>query len=66
MNTFENSNGSTYFVVAGNDKRALLREVSLGRYVIARNLNWIEKCWGGGSYFSSEEFEVAVKEFLSK
>ena len=61
---FKNDNGSDYFIVAGNDERALLREMSRGGYVIAWGLDWIHMSWGGGSYFSADEFELAVETFL--
>lgn len=61
---FKNSNGTDYFIVAGNDDRALLRGIDRGGYVIARGLDRINMCWGGGSYFSADEFELAVETFL--
>ncbi len=63
---FENDNGFDYFIVANNDNRALLREMEKGGYVIARGLNWTHMRWSGGSYFSTDEFEVAVKAFLGE
>ncbi len=63
---FENDNGKRYFVVAGDDQEALLRDMDRGGYVIARGLDWTNMCWRGGSYFSSDEFEVAVKAFLEE
>ena len=38
---FKNSNGSDYFVIAGNANRALLRGIDHGGYVIARGLDWV-------------------------
>jgi len=61
---FQNSNGRDYFIVAGTDKRALLRDMDSGYYVIATNLDWVHMCWGGGEYFSPDEFGKAVKVFL--
>ncbi len=61
---FQNSNGTDYFIVAGNDDRALLRGIDRGGYVIATNLDWTYMCWGGGSYFGADEFGKAVKVFL--
>ena len=61
---FQNSNGTDYFIVAGNDDRALLRGIDRGGYVIATNLDWTYMCWGSGEYFASNEFEIAVKAFL--
>jgi hypothetical protein len=61
---FENDNGRDYFIVAGNDDRALLRDIDRGSYVIATNLDWTYMCWGGGEYFSPDEFGKAVKVFL--
>ena len=61
---FENDNGRRYFIIAGDDRKALLRDMSSGSYVIARGLDWRNKCWQGGSYFSKDEFEVAVKVFI--
>ena len=63
---FENDNGSSYFIVAGNDKKALLRDLRSGSFVIAWNLDWIQMCWGNGSYFAADDFEEAVKAFLRK
>lgn len=60
---FQNSNGTDYFIVAGNDDRALLRGIDYGGYVIAHHLDWIHMCWGHGAYFSADEFEEAVKAF---
>lgn len=60
---FQNENGSEYCIVAGDDDRALLREMNRGGYVIARDLDWINKVWGGGSYF--DEFAEAVEAFLN-
>jgi len=34
-NVFQNSNGIDYFIVAGTDKRALLRDMDSGYYVIS-------------------------------
>lgn len=61
---FQNNNGIDYFIVAGNDDRALLRGIDCGSYVIATNLDWTYMCWGGGEYFSPDEFGKAVKVFL--
>ena len=61
---FENHNGRDYCIVAGTDKRALLRDMDSGYYVIATNLDWRYRCWGGGEYFSPAEFGKAVKVFL--
>ncbi len=61
---FKNYNGSDYFIIAGNSEMALLREMNLGGYVIAWNLDWVNMCWGGGRYFAANEFEAAVKAFL--
>ena len=63
---FQNSNGTDYFIVAGNDDRALLRGIDYGGYVIARGLDWAHMCWTGGSYYSVDEFELAVRAFLAK
>ena len=63
---FQNSNGIDYCIVAGTDKRALLRDMNSGYYVIATNLDWRYRCWGGGSYYSVDEFELAVRAFLAK
>jgi hypothetical protein len=63
---FKNGNGSDYIIVAGNDDRALLREIDHGGYVIARDLDWVHMCWTGGSYYSADEFELAVETFLEK
>lgn len=63
---FENANGYSYFVVAGDEKCALLRNMVNGGYVIARGLRWGDNCWEGGSYFLDDEFELAVKTFLEK
>ena len=63
---FQNSNGTDYFIVAGNDDRALLRGIDYGGYVIARGLDWVHMCWTGGSYYSVDEFELAVRAFLAK
>ena len=61
---FQNSNGRDYFIVAGDDKKALLRDVNHGGYVVAWNIDWVHMCWNGGSYFGADEFEAAVKAFL--
>lgn len=61
---FKNDNGSDYFIVAGNDERALLRGIDYGGYVIAWGLDRINMCWGGGSYFGADEFELAATAFL--
>ena len=61
---FKNGNGFDYFIIAGTDERAFMREMSRGGYVIATNLDWTYTCWGGGEYFASNEFEIAVKAFL--
>lgn len=61
---FKNGNGFDYFVIAGTDERAFMREMSRGGYVIAWGLDWAHMCWGGGEYFASNEFEIAVKAFL--
>ena len=61
---FQNDNGSDYFIITGDDDRALLRDMDTGNYVIARGLDWTHMCWGGGSYFSADEFDVAAKVFL--
>jgi len=63
---FQNSNGTDYFIVAGNDDRALLRGIDRGSYVIAWGLDWAHMCWGGGSYFGADEFELAVRAFLAR
>ena len=63
---FKNENGNDYCVIAGTDKRALLRDMNSGYYVIATNLDWRYRCWGGGEYFSPDEFELAVRAFLAK
>lgn len=63
---FQNANGTDYFVVAGTDERALLRDIDRGGYVIARGLDRLNMCWGGGSYFSADEFELAVRAFLAR
>jgi hypothetical protein len=63
---FQNNNGIDYFIVAGNDDRALLRDIDRGSYVIATNLDWTYMCWGSGSYFGADEFELAVRAFLSR
>lgn len=63
---FRNDNGSDYFIIAGNDELALLREVSRGGYVIAHELNWTYMCWGGGSYFAADDFEGAALAFLKE
>lgn len=62
---FQNNNGSDYYIIAGDDDRALLRGMDRGNYVIARNLDWVHMCWGGGSYFAANEFERAPKAFLA-
>ena len=61
---FKNGNGFDYFIIAGTDERAFMREMSQGSYVIATNLDWTYMCWGGGEYFSPDEFGKAVKVFL--
>jgi len=61
---FKNDNGREYFIIAGDDREALLRDMSSGSYVIARGLDWENAVWRGGSYFSKDEFEAAVKAFL--
>lgn len=61
---FKNGNGFDYFIIAGTDERAFMREMSQGGYVIATNLDWTYMCWGSGKYFVSNEFEIAVKAFL--
>lgn len=61
---FQNSNGTDYFIVAGSDDWALLREIDRGTYVIARDMDWVHMRWGGGSYFGADEFELAVETFL--
>lgn len=61
---FENDNGSRYFIVAGDDEEALLREMSRGGYVIVWGLDRVRMCWNGGSYYGADEFEVAAKRFL--
>lgn len=61
---FQNANGTDYFIVAGDDRRALLRGINYGVYVIARDLDWIHMCWGGGSYFGADEFGEAAEAFL--
>ena len=61
---FKNSHGTDYFIVAGNDDRALLRGIDRGGCVIARDLDWIHMSWTGGSYYSVDEFELAVETFL--
>jgi len=61
---FKNENGNDYCVIAGTDKRALLRDMDSGYYVIATNLDWRYRCWGSGSYFGADEFGKAVKVFL--
>ncbi len=61
---FENDNGRTYSIIAGNDHFAFLRDMDRGKYVIARGLNWETKCWAGGSYFNEDEFGIAVKAFM--
>lgn len=63
---FQNANGTVYFVIAGNANRALLRAIDYGGYVIARGLDWIHMSWGGGSYYSADEFELAVKAFFGE
>ena len=63
---FQNANGTDYFIVAGNANRALLRGIDYGGYVIARDLDWIHMCWGGGSYFAADEFGLAVEAFLGE
>jgi hypothetical protein len=63
---FENHNGRDYFIVAGDDKKALLRDVNHGCYVVAWNIDWVHMCWGSGSYFGADEFELAVRAFLSR
>jgi len=35
-----------YFIVAGDDRRALLRGINYGVYVIARDLDWIHMVLG--------------------
>lgn len=59
---FKNYNNSDYFIIAGDNDRALLRNIDSGGYVIARHLDWIHMCWGGGRCF--DEFEKATKAFL--
>lgn len=61
---FENDNGNSYFVIAGNDQDALLRSMRNGGYVIAWGLDRKNRCWQGGSYFSADEFEIAAKIFF--
>lgn len=61
---FENQNGSRYVIVVGNNDWALLREMRIGCYVLARGLDWNNGCWGGGSYFAVDEFKDAVNEYL--
>lgn len=61
---FQNNNGIDYCIVAGDDKKALLRDVNHGCYVVAWNIDWVHMCWGGGEYFSPDEFGKAVKVFL--
>jgi len=63
---FENHNGRDYCIVAGDDKKALLRDVNHGCYVVAWNIDWVHMCWGGGSYFGADEFELAVRAFLAR
>jgi len=60
---FENDNGKQYFVMAGDDREALLRDMDRGGYVIARGLDWKNMCWQGGSYFGADEFGIAAKIF---
>lgn len=61
---FKNGNGFDYFIIAGTDERAFMREMSRGGYVITRDLDWRHMRWNGGSYFGADEFEAAVKAFL--
>ena len=60
---FKNDNGYTYFVVAGDEKCALLRNMQNGSYVVARGLR-DDNCWQGGSYFLENQFELAAKAFM--
>jgi len=63
---FKNDNGSRYFIVAGDDEEALLREMSRGGYVIAWGLDRENGVWTGGSYYGADEFGPAVKTFLEE
>jgi len=45
---FQNSNGTDYFIVAGNDRRALLRGINYGVYVI-RPGTWIGSTCAGAA-----------------
>ena len=63
-NIFKNSNGLNYFIISEQGKKALLREINKGGYVIAWGLDWANNCWQGGSYYGADEFEIAVTAFL--
>ncbi|NMA65875.1 MAG: hypothetical protein GX957_06480 [Clostridiaceae bacterium] len=63
---FCNSNGKDYFIIAGDNKRALLRDMVTKKYVVANGLNWDLMHWNGGKYFWPEEFELASNTFLGK
>lgn len=60
---FKNCNGRDYCILAGNDKTALLRETTLGGYVVAWGLDWDYECWDGGSYYAADEFDAALKTY---
>jgi hypothetical protein len=62
---FENGNGYSYFVVAGDERCALLRNMQNGSYVVARGLRWDDQCWRGGSYFLGDQFQQAVEAFFA-
>ena len=63
-NVFQNNNGLNYFIISEQGKKALLREMNKGGYVVAWGLDWDNSCWMGGGYYGADEFRAAVRTFL--